>query len=67
MNEHLISHTTLDLSRKFFFFFLNQADSPTSWSYTQTKVLILAKPQNQVLFLLVFGGEKGKAVRYAEV
>lgn len=65
MNEHLISHTTLDLSRKYFF--LNQADSPTSWSYTQTKVLILAKPQNQVLFLLVFGGEKGKAVRYAEV
>ena len=59
MNEHLISHTTLDLSRKFFFFF-NQADSPTSCSCTQTKVLILAKRKNQVLFLLVFGGEKGK-------
>lgn len=62
MNEHLISHTTLDLSRKFFVFcfFLNQADSPTSCSYTRTKMLILAKPKNQVLFLLVFGGEKGK-------
>lgn len=65
MNTLLV--TQLEICQESFFFFLNQADSPTSWSCTQTKVLILAKPQNQVLFLLVFGGEKGKAVRYAEV